>query len=378
MKNIGIVTYYKIYNYGSVWQAYALSKKCESIGFNVEIIDYLDSKQECFKKIKNKTYQNRLLCSLKSPFLFYQTIKIKLKGNQFIDNISTSQKNKFDNFIDNNLNLSKIDILKNKDYYSFFICGSDQVWQLSAPGLHELYYLRFTSKEKRIAYAPSFGSFTIPWYNKRKLKKYLMGFKNLSAREKSGVDVIKQTTGYSVPQVLDPVLLVNQEFWNELAINNVNQNHYILCYFLGDVSRYINIINYYKKHYNATLILVDSGAKNDIGADHVQPTPVEFISLIKNADFVITDSLHGSEFAIVFEKQFIILERAYITVPEQNTRLISLLDLLNLKKRYIYENNLDFVKNIQPIDYSKINDILERERILSTNYLKDSLNVNNS
>lgn len=377
MKNIGIVTYYKIYNYGSVLQAYALSKKIESFGFNAEIIDYLDNEQMCFNKIKKRTYINRMLVSFKSPILLFNTLNTKRKGQKFIEGISNDHKRKFDEFLNEFLKLSKVDVIENKDYYSAFVCGSDQVWQLSAPGLHELYYLRFTTKQKRIAYAPSFGSLTIPWYNKRRLAKYLSEFQYLSIRESSGVDVINKSINKVVPQVLDPVLLMGSEFWDKMTLDIKKDNKFIFCYFLGDISKYTNIIYLLKKKYDASLLVIESGCNNELEAEFVQATPIEFISLMKYSEFVITDSLHGTEFAINFNKDFIVLERNYITVPEQNTRLLSLLSLLNLKDRYIHSCQInDFI--IKSIDYINVESILENEREKSNEYLKNALeNITN-
>lgn len=372
MKKIGIVTYYKIYNYGSILQAYALSEKINSLGYESEIIDYLDDTQSCFSEIKKKTYRNRILTSLKSPFLFFSTISTKLKGNKFVANISSSQKQKFDDFMYKYLKLSKTDILNDKDYFSGFVCGSDQVWQLSAPGLHELYYLRFTSPDKRIAYAPSFGSQTIPWYNKKRLIKYLSEFSNISVRENSGVEIIKNLLNIEVPQVLDPVLLVENSFWNQFITSTTNK--YIVGYFIGDISNYIETIQNIEKKVGTKMILINSGKKQNIDRETIEARPEEFVNLIANSEYVLTDSLHGTEFAIVFKKNFLVLERNYVTVPEQKTRLISLLQLLNLENRY--KTSLDKVDElyIENINYNTIDQILNKERKKSNLYLSNALN----
>lgn len=368
MKNIGIVTYYKIYNYGSVWQAYALSNAIKKMGYNPEIIDYLDSSQKCFQKIKRKTYINRILTSLKSPKLFINTIKTKFTGEKFVANIEQDQKELFDDFINKNLNLSKVDILKD-DYYDYYVCGSDQVWQVSAPGLHELYYLRFTKKDKRIAYAPSFGSLTIPKYNEKRLKKYLSEFSNISVREESGVDVVYNVIGKKVPQVLDPVLL-EASMWNNM-VKKTKDNNYIVGYFLGDISNYENEIKEIENKYQAKVIFIKSGKTQDIKREEILLSPEDFISFIANSKYVITDSLHGTEFSMVFHKPFSVLARKYITVPEQQTRIESLLDLFELENRFI-DKTKEY--SIDEINYDKFERILKINQEKSLNYLKKALN----
>ncbi|WP_041139759.1 polysaccharide pyruvyl transferase family protein [Beduini massiliensis] len=374
MKKIGIVTYYKIYNFGSILQAYALSEKINSFGYTAEIIDYLDNEQECYKRIKALTYKNRLLTSLKSPFLLYQTIMTKIKGEKFVSNIDSDLKKKFDKFSEDYLKLSKTDILLDKNYFDGFICGSDQVWQLSAPGLHELYYLRFTDKNKRIAYAPSFGSETIPWYNKKRLKKYLSEFKALSVREDTGVKIIEKILGEKVLQVLDPVLLMEQDFWNSMIHeDNIIDHDYIIGYFIGDISNYIDTIKIIETKLNCRIILINSGKKQNLKRETISPDPIQFMTLIANAKYVLTDSLHGTEFSIVFKKDFIVFERNYITVAEQKTRLLSLLNLLNLESQYLTKNENKLVDKIKHIDFSKVDLILDKQRGVSNKYLFNTL-----
>lgn len=370
MKNIGIVTYYKIYNYGSVLQAYALSNTVKKLGYNPEIIDYLDTNQKCFKKIKYKTYRNRILTSLKNPKLFISTIKTKFVGDKFVANIEEEHKKLFDDFINNNLTLSKVDVLKDDDYYDYYICGSDQVWQISAPGLHELYYLRFTKKEKRIAYAPSFGSLTIPKYNVKRLKKYLNEFSNISVREKSGIDIVYNIINKKVTQVLDPVLL-ESSMWKD-KVKEIEDKRYIVGYFLGDISKYEDEIKQIEDKYKAKVIFVKSGREQSIKREEILLSPEDFISFIANAKYVITDSLHGTEFAMVFHKPFSVLARQYISVPEQKTRIESLLDLFKLKNRFIDKTNN---YTIDEINYDEFEKILKTNQEKSIDFLEQALNL---
>jgi len=370
MERIGIVTYYDLCNYGSVLQAYALSTVINDLGYEAQILDYTNESQSCFKKIKGKTYFNRVITCLKSPRLLSNTSAVTLKNNKFVADISDNQKILFKKFIDNNLKLSNVNILKDDGYFKGYVCGSDQIWQISVPGLHEFYYLRFTIAQKRIAYAPSFGSLSVPRFNEKRLKKYLSEFLALSVREDSGKEIVEQLIGKKIPQVLDPVLLIEPYFWKKF-IKKYDGEKYIAGYFLGDISNYANIIEEIEKSLNAKVILIDSGRKQKIDRAVKLVSPDEFVSFIANSDYVITDSLHGTEFSIVFEKSFTVLERNYITIPEQNTRLKSLLNLVKLQDRYVNMIKKDI--NLKKIDYKQIKNILSNERILSIKYLSDAL-----
>ena len=124
--------------------------------------------------------------------------------------------------------------------YDFAVTGSDQVWceAAVAPEVKlSFYYLEFIEREKRIAYAPSFGftEFNPELYEVH--KKGLLGFNRLSCREKRGCELIKEATGIEAEHVLDPTLLLNSEQWRKCSRKpecNLPE-HYALSYMLGVV-----------------------------------------------------------------------------------------------------------------------------------------------
>jgi len=376
MKKIGIVTYYSIYNYGSVLQAYALINTVQSLGYRAELINYNDMSKTHNIITRLSTYKNRFFCCIGRPVLLYETLSRKKVGNRSISARSDDLKQKFDSFIKENLNLTNANYRNaKKSGFSAFICGSDQVWQLNAAGLHEMFFLRFAPKYMRIAYAPSFGGTTIPEYNKRRLKKYLNEIPYISTREDTGVDVVMNSTGRNVQTVLDPVLLVGKNFWEvEIKAVPVKKSSYLACYFLSDASAAYKSIDNLCEQYNLEVIWITSGKPlTDRDYRQYDASPLEFVSIIKNAKFVYTDSLHGTEFAILLQIPFYVFDRKYEVVPEQNTRIDSLLRMTCLKERLI-RNGFDVdIDNAMNIDFKKAEEGIRAVKETSMNFLQTSL-----
>ena len=370
-KKIGIITYYNFYNYGSVLQAYALSKFINSLSDDYEAILIEYDKNN---KLRNKVISDRILFMFCHPSTIVPFLQLRKNASNAVNDNNSSVISKFNSFISENFILDREYFYKDTDSYYAFIAGSDQVWQLNAPGLHYTFFLRFALKKQRISYAASFGTVTIPKSHVNRLRKYLLGFKNISVREKDGLDIIRKVfpkgDGPETVQVLDPVLLVGSDFWkNVLTKRDEIQGKYILCYFLGDPSAYINSINEFAGQKGLKIIWIATGFEMSQGTIKY-PDPFEFVNLFSNASYVCTDSLHGTEFSILFHKQFTCFPRVYTTGKEQVSRIRSLTDLLSLTSRYSSE-----IVTEENIDYFFVDRIISQEQRRSTQYLIDSLSI---
>lgn len=370
MQKVGIVTYYSIYNYGSVMQAYALSETIKKMGYEAVLIDHANLNKKWNKKIRFRVLRDRLIQLLTHPLYIYNTVRIKNAGKNDIVIRSLDQDKKFDEFLDRWFKYPETDYTKDNSYVAF-ICGSDQVWQLSLPGLHYVFFLRFCDKKKRISYAASFGATSIPDYNKKLLKKYLNDFSYISVRERIGVDIVEKNSENKALQVLDPVLLVGREFWDRFTEKYVIDIPYLVAYFLSNPDGYIDEIRDYANKYDLKIVWISTGYEKTInGEDIIEPAPREFIDVVRNAQFVCTDSLHGTEFAIIFHKQFITFPRKYKIVPEQHSRILSLLELTGMNNRLYEGNNCNWSKTI---DYQIMEMNLEKMRKKSLEFLKTAL-----
>ncbi|MBP3793165.1 MAG: polysaccharide pyruvyl transferase family protein [Ruminococcus sp.] len=372
MKKVGIVTYYSIYNYGSVLQAYALNKTVLKLGFSPVLIDHANMNKKWNRKIKRKVLLNRFLQLALHPSCLYDTINIKKAGKRDIIIRSKKQEKKFDVFLKHYFTFPETDYTIDSNYIAF-ITGSDQVWQFSLPGLNYLFFLRFCPQNKRISYAASFGSISVPSYNRKILHKYLNEFNRISVREKIGCSIVNAYSSKKAKHVLDPVLLVEANFWKDLSIAYPIDNKYIVAYFLSDPSNYLPEIRRTAQYYNAKILWISTGYEKAMKDDIIaEPSPREFLSIINNAKYVCTDSLHGTEFSMVFHKQFTTFHRKYSIVPEQHSRIESLLNMTNTCNRLFYDKDT-FKK--ESINYTNLDKIISKKRNESLRFLIDSLNI---
>lgn len=373
-RKVGIVTYYSFYNYGSSWQAYALANTINELGYEARLVDFADYNQEWNKRLRKKVLFHRFVAMLHHPTTIKKTLETKSIGNKVVKLRDKEIQEKFETFLHKALPLSDDDFTSKKSGYMAFVCGSDQVWQLDPPGLHYIFFLRFCEAKKRISYAASFGTTTIPDYNKSYLKKYLEGFSAISVREDVGVQIVNNATNKIVAkQVLDPVLLKPTEWWNDKAKRINTPEKYIVCYFLGKPGEYESIIREKAANEKASIIWISTGFESAQAEDIVlKPTPEQFLWLIKESFYVFTDSLHGTEFALTYKKQFSICKRQYLTGPEQQSRLDSLIRLLRLDNQLLTIDN-SICYDWPEVDYENIEQILMGERLCSLEYLNDAL-----
>lgn len=378
MKKIGIVTVYTGFNYGSSLQAYASKKYYEKLGFKSEVLSYSNS----LIKGRDVRIEKLLIMFLRTfwrPNLFKKTFFTYKKSLD--KKITLESKNKFFKFYEkylqpNKMNKSKMKIYgKDKNIFAV-ICGSDQIWSVTSIYVDPFYYLRYFSKEKRIAYAPSFGKKEVPEYNKKIIKKYINDIPFLSTREIEGQRIIKKLTGKDVEVLIDPTLLIDKKEWKDIYGNKrIIEEKYILFYFL-DIPRKNTIENLKKiSQILDKKIIVIPDLFNELKITDNEITsldagPLEFLNLVDNAEFVCTDSFHGMLFSINFNKIFYIFERNYGVASKQSGRITSILEIFNLKSRFLTENNK--IEEIDlKINWEQVNMELENQRKKSKKYLLD-------
>ena len=313
MKKVGICTVYTGYNYGSALQAFATKNILKRLGYDGDILKVSGS------MVKGRDIRLKKLIVLgwnillhpmcaKSVICSYTRSKNKT--------LSESSKRKFNEFYQKKINptiiaQSKLKSVARSDEYLSFICGSDQIWNASTLYVDPFYYLSFAPREKRIAFAPSFGRDFIPKYNLKKIKKRISAIPNLSVRESGGQQIIKDLIGKDVQVLLDPTLLIDKETWIELLQlkENKPEKPYVLAYFLDEPSpKAKRIIGELANGGKEVVFLPYS--RNEVWLDRcLDAGPKEFLQILLNADVVCTDSFHGTAFSINFSKEFYCFER---------------------------------------------------------------------
>ena len=382
MKKIGLAVCYDTKNYGSQLQVLATLKKIEELGFETEIIRYK-------KKISPTFIVQTLPRLFNIPFI-QAKINSKKKRNridkhdQLRDDVK-KRNDRFNKFVtDYFTNLSEQYngweslVRKSNQNYDTFLCGSDQLWLPHNLGSH-FYTLEFANDDKKkVAYATSFGVSEIPNNLKKGYKKFLNRFQFLSTREIAGQEIIKELTGKNAKVVCDPTLLFNSEQWMKiLPEEKVISEKYIFCYFLGDNNEHRNqaeILSQKTGYKIVTIPFLDNFVERDLTFGDYKMFDIDtkdFVNLIINEEYVLTDSFHGSIFSILNHKKFITFNRYTSGKGSRNSRIDSLCHLLNLNDRRFEKNILDNIFN--DIDYDNVEIKLNELRNASISYLIDSL-----
>lgn len=386
MKRVGIVSCYFKDNYGSMLQAYATKKTLDNNGIPNETIN-IDNNID-FKKGKRKYYKTQLF-NVKFVKAKFGMIKLKIdkKTNKKLGRNISIRTNKYKEF-KKEFNLS-ISCKNYKDLtriaeqkYTDIIVGSDQLW-LPVNVVADYYTLNWVpEKINKISYSTSFGFSSVPKKYNEQYIKFLKRINHLSVREQSGVEIIKDITGLEAKLVADPTILLTKEEWEkETTTERIIKEKYILCYYLGNNIEHRKFAERLRQETGCKIVSLNHAdeyvkysdkfcdyAPYDIG-------PREWINLVRNADYVCTDSFHGTVFAILFNKIFFDFRRySNKSKVSTNSRIDSLLNVAGINKERILtgtENVQDVLK--YEIDYKKVNKNISKFREDSKTWLLNSI-----
>lgn len=245
------------------------------------------------------------------------------------------------------------DLKKDAPCADAYICGSDQIWSYPSP----VYFLQFGGKSvKRVAYAPSLGGEVPDIRNLRRMKKYLKGFDFVSSREKSGAKVLN-SLGVEASVLPDPTLLLSSDTYAGISAPFDEKEPYLLLYLLGnEISVDVSAIYDFAKEKNLKVRYVASQGRIDSFPKEYPSIP-EWLSLVRQAKYVVTNSFHGTVFCLQFNVPFLVLP-AVKGFCRMNNRIYDLLDKYELRDR-IYQGSLETIT--QEIDFSKFNEVRANE-----------------
>ena len=340
MKKIGIIThYYNSTNYGGVLQAYALCRRLNEAGVSAEQICYLPSPARVGAAKKVLRRCKKLISSCGRVFHARAEKQIGQRKKAFVafrEAIPHSAKV----FSDDN-------IAQANDIYDAFVTGSDQVWH---PSLFKKgYSLSFVTKPK-FSYAASMAVEDIDDKTRAVYKEALSRYAAVSVRERNALRMLDFDSGIRL--VADPVFLLTAEQWGELAGERLIKERYAFSYFLGDSASARAEAEKYAKAKGLRLVnipyLLNSYRKCDkkFGDDRLSDvSPADFLSLIRNAECVFTDSFHVICFSALFCRDFYVFKRS--SAANMNSRIVDILDTLDLGGRYV-----ESIGEEGPIDYT--------------------------
>lgn len=367
---ISIITCHFVHNYGAVLQAYALSHKIGQIApdTDVKIIDYrpeyLAASHRVFHVGAEKYRRNIIL----KMMYIVRTFPFRY----------TSYRN-FNRFVKTELNLTDRryttyeELCENPPESDICVCGSDQIWNYRIDnGKDPSFYLRFAENAKKVAYAPSFGVSDISDDECEMIRPMIKDFGALSVREDTGAEILERIGYHGVPVVTDPVFLLDSKEWDELAKPLNIGCRYVFIYKITRNTALYDFARKIAEKIGAKTIEVGFSAKCDGVVDKYLcgVSPNEFLTYIKNAEYVVTDSFHGTSFSIIYGKPFTVFDRG-----ELNSRITSLLTLTGLSDRFYspdrsaedcYDSKIDFASA-----KAKLNENVSK----STDYLKECIRL---
>lgn len=368
---IALITFHAPYNYGSCLQAFALQEKIKELGHEVDIINYrFPGQKKAYRLIRN----NGNTADLVKDLLQFPVFKQKKKREQL-----------FEQFISNNMNLtqeyqdpSQLSDIAND--YDVFVSGSDQIWNKHANELDKEdwkylypYLLTFTDK-KKISYASSIGG-TTDEEILQNMASAIKEFSSVSAREKQVADKLTKLLNIPVTNVLDPTLLLCKDDYDRcFQIEEDTAPKYIFYYSLAGINtvkkhlKWIDGIN--KNNYKVIINTPYAWIPNHGTHENIVAIgPVEFLRMINNAEYVITDSYHGTLFSVNFKKNFLTLGNSS---SKSDYRKKDILNKLGLAKHIVndFSDNFDTSAAINNDDYiNRLNEL----RSSSIEYLDNAL-----
>lgn len=362
---VSVITRHAITNYGSLLQSIATQQIIESMGHSCEIVNYIRS-DEAYKQ------QEKTLLKRKPGWnnsLIKRMIYLSIRQPE-----SIAAGKRFEKYQNEYLNLSKLyisaeELKTNPPQADVYMTGSDQVWGPVENGLYDDSYCLSYAKGKKIAYAASFGHTEFNKELCEYYRKWLLKYDHIAVREDSAVRKLRELKIDSY-QVLDPTLLLDSEFWGRF-LHPIKEKRYILVYQLHNdkkLGEYAKKIAQQKK---IPVIRVSTAFHQILRPGKLVwcPDIGEFLSYIKNAECMITDSFHGTAFAINFNTNFVEV------LPNNNTgtRNMSILKLTGLYDRILKQQD-DIKLADTKIDFTFANQVISKQRKNSIAILKKMIN----
>ncbi len=366
-KKVGIITVHRNVNYGANLQAFASCKFINNAGYNAEIIDYypkeIDKDNYLFSWLK-LSYDCGKSKSLPHNFKLITALTLsapeknkKLKGFYSFRKKYCRLSRKYTNFED----------IANGQYTDV-VCGSDQIWNPSITcGIKPLYFGDILGVNNKISYAASLGREKYNENDEQQAAELIKNMDYVSVREEKSIEYIKNISGKNVVGVCDPVFLLRKEEYEKIAKPIKVKKPYLLLYSVVNNPEMLSVAKDYANKNGLTLVEICQNKKHH--EKHIQlsaATPEEFLGAIKDAEYVITNSFHGTAFSIIFNKNFYVFDN-----KARGSRITNILSKAGLENRIIEEKIEEFL----PINYEKVdanlNDYIESSKQFLLSALSD-------
>lgn len=386
MKKIGCVIAYRKghTNYGTALVGYALLKKIQQLGFQVEVINYVKHlsiiQKIAFVWNAVRCGESKIIVArLMSRWLQKKYPQYAANIRSRIKSVEEYQSRKFLPLFKDYVGYESLH--KGSMNYDSVVVGSDQVWTpMSLP--NKFFNLLFVDDSvRKVAYGSSFGVSSIPRFQQKATGDYLDRFYRIGVREQKGKEIVDSLSHQKAVVVADPTMLLNADEWRQEIFTeseNPSPEPYIFCYFLGpnqEARKAANELKAKTGYKIVALLHMDEYVPEDEKFADESPYDVDpngFLRLIHNASYVCTDSFHCSAFSIQFHKQFMTFYRfAQGSSTGRNSRIDSLFNVLGINCERLYQG--DITKIGAPVDWMSVDEKLDELRKNSVVFLKESL-----
>lgn len=373
---VGIISMQRVCNKGSFLQAYGLKKILESLGHDVVFIDYQVRKPILRKRSGIISYyllktRNAII----DVFLYCKPLRILLP-KEFKEIVI--ERSEYKKFIAKYLGVSN-----KKNYRTIvddLIIGSDEVFNCTQinpeVGYSPELFGANNNAKKVLSYAASFGNTTyqklLDFGKEEELKIYFSVFNSISVRDNNSCDIVEKLTGKKPEINLDPVLIY--DYMSSIPDEQIRKNYIIVYAYRSRITKEeVAEIKSFAKRTGKKLLSISGHM--DFCDEHLILNPFEALNLYRHADYVITDTFHGTIFSIINRKKFVTLIRYSEGYSYGNQeKLQDLLNRLGLQNRKfsIGKNDL-FGQMSAEIDYDSVFNIINTERIHTMEYLLNNL-----
>lgn len=376
---VGILTILNVNNYGAELQCCALYRKLQQLGYDAEVINYLfgihpehvfDGEKRTVPIPLKQLIKVKLLPVVQNMFCMFHQKNKRLRNKRF---------NEFHakyNHLTSTVYPSVKSLYEAKFNYDVLCIGSDQVWNYMKGYSLEPFFACFDKNNtKKITYASSIGLSSLSVEAEQVFRKELSNFAYISVREQQASEILEKLLNRKIDVVLDPTLILNKQEWIEVAKYDMcPKEKYLLVYIvtIKPCDYVLTLARHIAKRRNLKIVRICRDAYPEHSGSDVEEIltagPSDFVGLFSKAEFVVTNSFHGTVFSINFSKPFYSVIKSHHST---NSRLTSILKKLGLEDRIVPVGSQ--LPMISDIDFSDPSAKLEAERKLSIEYIKKAL-----
>ena len=376
---VGILTILNVNNYGAELQCCALYRKLQQLGYDAEVINYLfgihpehvfDGEKRTVPIPLKQLIKVKLLPVVQNMFCMFHQKNKRLRNKRF-DEFHAKY-----NHLTSTVYPSVKSLYEAKFNYDVLCIGSDQVWNYMKGYSLEPFFACFDKNNtKKITYASSIGLSSLSVEAEQVFKKELANFAYISVREQQASEILEKLLNRKIDVVLDPTLILNKQEWIEVAKYDMcPKEKYLLVYIvtIKPCDYVLTLARHIAKQRNLKILRICRDAYPEHSGSDVEEIltagPSDFVGLFSKAEFVVTNSFHGTVFSINFSKPFYSVIKSHHST---NSRLTSILKKLGLEDRIVPVGSQ--LPMISDIDFSDPSAKLEAERKLSIEYINKAL-----